>query len=174
MRLKKIACGCAEPHKNVRPSQRGQYRRTLRMKMMCSFERSIHAVLPNRHFVSSLWRNELSESTSCFPPAWAQERLGALRPRVGFIPGRNLMCGDCPEVLFLLHRVLTSASPTIGRTICEFFSASVEARSNSGMRMRKNSCFLLPRQKNVFCQSAGFRVTNLSRGNWRAQGAKND
>ena len=71
------------------------------MKMMCSFERSIHAVLPNRHFVSSLWRNELSESTtcSCFPPAWAQERLSALRPRVGFIPGRNLMCGDCPEVL---------------------------------------------------------------------------
>ena len=67
------------------------------MKMMCSFERSIHVVLPNRHFVSSLWRNELSESTSCFPPGNA---LDALRPRVGFIPGGIYLCGNCPEVLF--------------------------------------------------------------------------
>ena len=73
------------------------------MNMMCWFERSIHVVLLNQDFVSSLWRNELSESTSCFPPAWAQERLSALRPRVGFIPGRNLMCGDCPEVLLQCH-----------------------------------------------------------------------
>ena len=57
------------------------------MKMICWFERSMHVVLPNLHFVSSLWRNELSESTSCFSPGNA---LDALRPRVGFIAGRNI------------------------------------------------------------------------------------
>ena len=67
------------------------------MNMMCWFERSIHVVLLNQHFVSSLWRNELSESTSCFPPGNA---LDALRPRVGFIAGGIYLCGDCPEVLF--------------------------------------------------------------------------
>ena len=67
------------------------------MNMMCWFERSIHVVLLNQHVVLSLWRNELSESTSCFPPGNA---LDALRPRVGFIAGGIYLCGNCPEVLF--------------------------------------------------------------------------
>ena len=71
------------------------------MKMMCWFARSIHVVLLNWHFVSSLWRNELSESTSCFPPGNA---LDALRPRVGFIAGGNICVAIVPKFFCYCHR----------------------------------------------------------------------
>ena len=75
------------------------------------------------------------------------------------------MCGDCPEVLFLLNHGL-------GERFVIFY-ASVEARSNSGMRMRKNSCFH-GRGRKMFCQSGDFGSRTCRAEIGARTGAKND